>query len=103
MSSPIREKELTVPALKLLAAAPNGFLTTTEIISKLEQHFKPTGIDAELLDNRNDTHFSQKVRNVVSHRGSSSSPISKGWITYSKVNSGVTITDKGRQILRELG
>jgi hypothetical protein len=29
---------------------------------------EPTGVDAELLYGRSDTHFSQKVRNLVSHR-----------------------------------
>jgi hypothetical protein len=61
------EPELVVPTLELLAAHPGG-LSTTDLIEKLTELFKPDGHDAEILANRQDTHFSQKVRNLVSHR-----------------------------------
>ncbi len=61
------ESELIDPTLELLAAHPGG-LSTTDLIEKLIVLFKPDGHDAEILSNRHDTHFSQKVRNLVSHR-----------------------------------
>jgi hypothetical protein len=61
------ESELIEPTLKLLAAHPEG-MSTTDLIEKLTALFKPDGHDDEILANRNDTHFSQKVRNLVSHR-----------------------------------
>lgn len=61
------ESELVLPTLELLAASPSG-LTTSELIAKLTDRFNPDGPDAEILANRQDTHFSQKVRNLVSHR-----------------------------------
>ena len=38
------------------------------MISELVYVFNPSGEDAEILAGRNDTKFSQKVRNLVSHR-----------------------------------
>lgn len=61
------EPELVVPTLELLAKHPGG-LTTTDIIKGLTDVLKPDGADAEILANRRDSHFSQKVRNLVSHR-----------------------------------
>lgn len=63
----ISEKELIVPALKLIAEQTKG-LTTTELIKLLRQEFKPTGRDIEILNGRNDDVFSQKVRNLISHK-----------------------------------
>lgn len=97
--SVVHESDLTLPMLRLLSNAPNGFLETTDLIEKLESLFKPSGRDAEILEGRHDTHFSQKVRNVVSHRDSQNNPIAKGWIEYLSTNSGLKITTKGREIL----
>ena len=63
----ISEKELIVPALKLIAEQTKG-LTTTELIKLLRQELKPTGRDIEILNGRNDDVFSQKVRNLISHK-----------------------------------
>jgi hypothetical protein len=65
--SEYRERDLIVPTLELLAANPGG-LSTVDLIEKLTDRFQPDGPDAEILANRQDTHFSQKVRNLVSHR-----------------------------------
>lgn len=63
----ISEKELIVPALKLIAEQTKG-LTTTVLIKLLRQELKPTGRDIEILNGRNDDVFSQKVRNLISHK-----------------------------------
>ena len=95
----VHESDLTLPTLRLLAAAPEGFLETRELIAELEALFKPDGKDAEILEGRTDTHFSQKVRNIISHRGSSKNPIQKGWIEYHEEAKGLKVTDKGMEIL----
>ncbi|QNS16024.1 hypothetical protein [Mannheimia bovis] len=43
-------------------------ITTTELIRELEELMNPTGNDADILCGRNDSKFSQKVRNLVSHK-----------------------------------
>jgi hypothetical protein len=61
------ESELVLPTLAFLDQAPAG-LTTSELIRLLTDALRPTGRDAQILSGRNDTYFSQKVRNLVSHR-----------------------------------
>lgn len=63
----ITENQLVLPALYLMSKTKNGIISTSELISKLADIMQPTGIDAEILDGRNDTYFSQKVRNLKSH------------------------------------
>lgn len=103
----IRETDLFVPALRMAALRKAGFISTSDLIAELSEVFNPTGIDAALLDGRNDTHFSQKVRNLISHRESSTSFIKKGYAEYLDATAiadrGIRITDKGRRLLAELG
>lgn len=61
----ITEKQLVLPALYLINRY-NGIDTST-LIKELEQIMHPVGHDLDILSNRNDTHFSQKVRNLKSH------------------------------------
>jgi len=62
------ENDLIVPALRLLSKAPNG-LSTSQLIELLTDVMKPTLKDAKIIPGRNDTYFSQKVRNLTgSHR-----------------------------------
>lgn len=58
------EPELVLPALEVISV---GGVGTTEIIAALRDRLKPSGADLKILKNRNDDHFSQKVRNLVSH------------------------------------
>ena len=95
-SSRVREDELVIPALRHLKAAPGGFLKTSDLIAKLEAEFAPEGEDADILDGRNDTKFSQKVRNLVSHRNTSGSMSSLSYATYDPKKRGWTITAAGR-------
>jgi len=62
------EDDFICPALKIMASRSGGFISTTELIHELEQEMRPTPPDTDILNNRNDSHFSQKVRNLVSHR-----------------------------------
>ena len=62
----IKEKALILPALYIINK--NNSATTSDLIKELTSIFHPTGEDAEILAGRKDTKFSQKVRNLVSHR-----------------------------------
>ena len=61
------EENLIIPALFELYLNPNG-MTTSMLIKALTENLRPEGIDAEVLFGRNDSRFSQKVRNLISHK-----------------------------------
>ena len=90
------EKELTVPILKLLSESSTGFMKTSDIIKHLVDSFNPTGPDAEILMNRSDIRFTQIVRNIISHRETSTNPINNGLLEYDYNNKGLRITAAGR-------
>lgn len=60
------EKQLIAPALYLIDIYPG--IKMDGLIKKMEKAMKPTGKDATILAGRGDTYFSQKVRNLKSHR-----------------------------------
>ena len=62
----IPENELVLPSLFIMKVN-NGKITTEELIPRLREIMKPTGEDLEILSNRSDDKFSQKVRNLKSH------------------------------------
>ena len=62
------EEELILPALFELYWAKDHKMTTSELINRLTNILEPTGTDAEMLFGRKDTRFSQKVRNLISHK-----------------------------------
>ena len=97
------EPEFRIPVLQAVAASKSGFLSTTDIIAEMMERFKPDGHDLVILEGRADTYFSQKVRNVVSHRASSTSLIKKGFAVYHKHLAGLEITETGRAYLKSKG
>lgn len=60
------ENEIIPIALRVIASSPG--ITTTGLISEVREIMKPLGEDLEILDNRSDDKFSQKVRNIKSHK-----------------------------------
>ena len=62
----IEEKSLVLPALYIIKR--RGKATMSDLINDLTIVFNPSGEDADILSDRNDTKFSQKVRNLKSHR-----------------------------------
>jgi hypothetical protein len=88
------EPELVLPALALLDRSPAG-LTTSDLIRELTMILKPDGLDAKILAGRNDTHFSQKVRNLVSHQTLEG----PGLETYDPARQHHSITPAGRRYL----
>ena len=94
----IKENELVNPALKYLNMKNNGYASTTEIIQYIEKEMSPQGRDLEILQNRNDTHISQKVRNLICHRKNKTSFIRKGLAVYR--DGGLQITQLGRKLVQ---
>ena len=99
MSKRIKEKEIENPALNLAASRADGFISTSDLIIELTEIMKPEGMDAELLDGRNDTRFSQKVRNLISHRNKKNSVFSRGFAVYDSIRGGIIITNLGRNYI----
>lgn len=97
----VTESDLVGPTLRLLAASPNGQMLTSDLITELTLIFNPTGKDAQIVPGRNDTYFSQKVRNLISHRDHNF--IAHGYADYDDVLGGLTITPAGQALLTQLG
>lgn len=60
------ERILYIPALIMFNEF--GEMSTSELIQLLTDAFEPIGHDSEILSGRNDTYFSQKVRNISRSR-----------------------------------
>ena len=59
------EGKIAVEAVKVVEEY--GELTMGELIDILIERMQPSGHDMDIIANRNDTYFSQKVRNLRSH------------------------------------
>jgi hypothetical protein len=92
----IPEPDLVIPTLELLYGAPDGELKTTEIINALSAQFRPEGEDAEISEKRWDTRFSQKLRNLKSHK----TLVKAGFAT--EIYRGFKITPAGRRLVDSL-
>jgi hypothetical protein len=97
----IAESDLVMPSLRLAASKAGGQITTSDLIQELTDLFNPTGKDAEIIPGRKDTYFSQKVRNLISHRDQDTSFIKNGYAEY--IGDGIRITEAGRKLLKSLG
>lgn len=97
----IRERDLVIPALRA-AARNGGTISMTNLIDEMIAEFDPSGEDAEILDGRHDSKFSQKVRNLVSHRESPSSMFSQGYAIYHKDGESIEITKSGISFLDQV-
>ena len=89
----IKEEDLLVPALYEIYIH-DGKLTTGQLIKVLTEVFNPTGEDAEILFGRKDTRFSQKVRNLISHK-----KIYPKYADYESASSLLTINETGINFL----
>ena len=63
----IPESELVLPSLFFMEVN-DGHITTEELLPQLREILKPSGEDLAILTNRADDKFSQKVRNLKSHK-----------------------------------
>jgi len=98
----ISESELVVPTLRLLEVSDKGSLSTGELVRQLTELLAPSGIDAKILEGRHDTYFSQKVRNLISHRDQSGSFINQGLVRYDEKAHSLTITALGGSLVQAL-
>ena len=96
----IGELDMTIPALIIMNENSNG-ITTTNLIAELRSRLRPSGEDLDILDNRNDDKFSQKVRNMVSHKEGGNNIISKGLAEYipGEPSGMLKITTAGKELL----
>ena len=88
----ISEADLLFPTLRKLASQ----MSTSRLILELELVINPTGDDAEILEGRHDTNFSQIVRNMVSHKTASGNIIAEGFAIHLGPRRGLEITEAGR-------
>lgn len=91
----IKEEDLLIPALYQIYIH-DGRLTTGQLIKVLTEVIAPTGEDAEILFGRRDTRFSQKVRNLISHK-----KIYPKYVDYEATSSLLTINEVGKSFLLE--
>lgn len=99
----ISEADLLLPTLRILATQPSGSLTTSDLIVELTEVMNPQGEDAEILEGRQDTRFSQIVRNMVSHKDMPGNIIAEGFVVHAGRREGLKITDAGRLHLQNNG
>lgn len=59
------ESEIEEVVLDIIRIKPG--IRTSELICEARRRMKPSGEDLEILDNRIDDKFSQKVRNIKCH------------------------------------
>jgi hypothetical protein len=100
MAVRITERELVVPTLQIATDRLSGEISTSDLIIALTELFEPEGEDAEILPGRNDTRFSQKVRNLVSHREGRNTMFARGYAEY--MDDGIKVTGEGRRFVRSL-
>lgn len=96
MNPEYTEGEIRLATLVALNASVTGTLTTTELIGALSAFMNPRGTDAQIARDRNDTYFSQKVRNLISHRNSATSLMSRDLVVYDAAAETLTITVAGQ-------
>jgi hypothetical protein len=90
------ESQIRDEALKELLAAPGCRLTTTQLIDRLSARLPISGRDAQIAYGRSDTYFSQKVRNLVSHRNQSTGLQARDLADYDANTESWTLTRLGR-------
>jgi len=91
--SRVTEPDLVLPALFLMSMQEDGKITTSELINELEKLLKLSPEDMAILTGRNDTYFSQIVRNLKSH----STFERYGYAE--NIAGGFRITEEGRQFV----
>jgi len=99
MADRITERELILPALWVMSLAEGRTVSTSELMQRLRDILQPLGEDLSILAGRNDDKFSQKVRNLRSHKTLEG----LGFAAYEQhgKNGYWTITKNGRNYLNE--
>ena len=97
----ISESDLTIPALLVVRDQPTGQLSTTKLIAELRKAMKLSPGDEEMLEGRQDDHFSQIVRNIKSHKGTPGNLLTEGFLE--NIRGGFKITEAGLLHLKHKG
>lgn len=95
----IREADVWKYALLVMSTMQNGYVATKELIKILTSILELSDQDKVTLKGRNDSKFSQIIRNLKSHRKSTTNFIYQGYAE--AVDEGFKITEKGRLFVRE--
>ena len=90
-----KEPNLLVPTIIVLGKN-GGQISTTELIEKLTELMQPSGEDLEINESRNDSKFSQKVRNMKAHDAF----VHLGWAE--RTEDGWTLTTEGRNFYNRI-
>lgn len=99
MTTRISERELIIPSLWCISRSVGRPISTSVLQDCLRSLLRPSGEDLLILAGRNDDRFSQKVRNLRSHKTLEQ----LGLATYeSRGSNGYwAITERGQQLLGE--
>lgn len=89
------EKQIRKEIVRELRTTSDGRLTISELISRLSARLSPEGRDKDILKDRSDSYFSQKVRNTVSHRGQDTSLEQQQVASYSSAGESWNLTPYG--------
>jgi hypothetical protein len=84
-------------ALLVMATKPNGAISTSDLIAELPNYIRVPDDSQEVLSGRNDSKFSQLVRNLKSHKTAKTNFIYQGYAE--DVDGGLRITPKGREFV----
>ena len=87
------EKDLTLPTLYLLYT--RGDMNTSELKDEIINLINPGGENLDPLVNRADTKITQIIRNIISHKDTTTNIIYKGLVEYSDITGILSITEKG--------
>lgn len=85
-------------ALLIMSVQPDRQITTTALIAELPKYIRIDDEQAEPNSSRKDSRFSQIVRNLKSHKTSSTNFIHRGFAE--DVPGGFSITDRGLQFVQ---
>lgn len=93
--SRVSEQELVLPALYFMYINKDQKITTSELIPLLERAMHPNEEDTAIIAKRNDSYFTQKVRNLKSHN-----KLQKGgWAEYQSGR--YSLTSTGREFVEK--
>lgn len=97
-----KESDLWKYALLVMSIKSNGCISTTELKEILISAplLKLSAEDQQILSNRNDPKVSQIIRNLKSHKNSSTNFIHQGYAE--EIEKGFKITNKGIEFVRNI-
>ena len=97
------EHEISKAVMKVLYESPNGRMAVSELKDKVVKHLKLTDEDRKESTTRpNEEVWEQRLRNIVSHRGSEGNIIYEGYVEYDEESHSLEITEAGKKYAQRL-